>query len=208
MSEARQAAPPGKQVIPLSEALGKLSKLEQDNKLVEADDLAARMLAAMPEHPHILHLAGIVSYRNGTHYCHSIHGAIAAAHLESECGAGEDLVADVKHDFEAAEVSPKLKALLNIAAKVQVDGKLVTADDITRARGEGATDFEIHDAILIAAAFCMYNRYVDGLATVQPDDVELYRNRGRMVARGGYVAANLTNRVSPGLQAPALVEVR
>ncbi len=153
-------------------------------------------------------IAAFVSYRNGTHYCHSIHGAIAAAHLEKECGAGEDLVADVKQDFEAAEISPKLKALLNIAAKVQVDGKLVSADDIARARNEGAADLEIHDAILIAAAFCMYNRYVDGLATVQPNDPELYRDRGRMVARGGYVAANLTNRVSPEPQAPALTEVR
>lgn len=153
-------------------------------------------------------IAAFVSYRNGTHYCHSIHGAIAAAHLEKECGAGEDLVADVKQDFEAADVSPKLKALLNLAAKVQVDGKLVTADDIARARGEGATDLEIHDAVLIAAAFCMYNRYVDGLATVQPNDPELYRNRGRMVARGGYVAANLTNRVSPDAQVPALAEGR
>ncbi len=153
-------------------------------------------------------IAAFVSYRNGTHYCHSIHGAIAAAHLEQECGAGEDLVADIKQDFEAADVSPKLKGLLNIAAKVQVDGKLVTADDIARARGEGATDLEIHDAILIAAAFCMYNRYVDGLATVQPQDPELYRNRGRMVARGGYVAANLTNRVDATPQVPALTEAR
>ena len=152
-------------------------------------------------------IAAFVSYRNGTHYCHSIHGAIAAAHLENECGAGEGLVADVKQDFEAADVSPKLTALLNLAAKVQVDGKLVTADDIARARGEGATDFEIHDAILIAAAFCMYNRYVDGLATVQPDNPELYRDRGRMVAKGGYVAANLTNRVSPDQQ-PTLAVVR
>ena len=153
-------------------------------------------------------IAAFVSYRNGTHYCHSIHGAIAAAHLEQECGAGEDLVADIKQDCEAADVSPKLKGLLNIAAKVQVDGKLVTADDIARARGEGATDLEIHDAILIAAAFCMYNRYVDGLATVQPQDPELYRNRGRMVARGGYVAANLTNRVDAAPQVPALTEAR
>lgn len=153
-------------------------------------------------------IAAFVSYRNGTHYCHSIHGAIAAAHLETECGAGEGLVADVKQDFEAASISPKLKALLNLAAKVQVDGKLVTADDIARARAEGATDFEIHDAILIAAAFCMYNRYVDGLATVQPNDPELYRSRARMVAKGGYVAANLTNRVSPDQQLPALTEAR
>ncbi len=55
----------GKQVVPLSEALEKLARLEQENKLAEADDLANRMLAAMPEHPHILHLAGIVAYRNG-----------------------------------------------------------------------------------------------------------------------------------------------
>src|ERR1700688_4221941 len=60
-------AAPGKQVIPLSEALTKLATLEHENKLAEAEDLARRMLAAMPEHPHILHLAGIVAYRNGRH---------------------------------------------------------------------------------------------------------------------------------------------
>ncbi len=153
-------------------------------------------------------IAAMVSYRNGTQYCHSIHGAIAAAHLEKEHSNAEDLVAAVKQDFEAADISAKLKALLNIAAKVQVDGKLVTAEDVDRARRERATDLEIHDAVLIAAAFCMYNRYVDGLATIQPNDPELYRNRGRMVAKGGYVAANLTNRLSPAPQDPALVETR
>ena len=153
-------------------------------------------------------IAAMVSYRNGTQYCHSIHGAIAAAHLEVERGNAEDLVATVKQDFEAADISPKLKSLLNIAAKVQVDGKLVTAEDVERARREGATDLEIHDTVLIAASFCMYNRYVDGLATVQPNDPELYRSRGRMVAKGGYVAANLTNRVSPVQQDAALTETR
>jgi hypothetical protein len=63
----------------------------------------------------------------------------------------------------------------------------VTAADVEAARNLGATDLEIHDAVLIAAAFCMYNRYVDGLGTVQPDDEALYRERGRMVARNGYV---------------------
>jgi len=58
-------ATPGKTVVQLSDALAQLSALEQANKLAEADDLANRMLAAMPEHPHILHLAGIVAYRNG-----------------------------------------------------------------------------------------------------------------------------------------------
>jgi alkylhydroperoxidase/carboxymuconolactone decarboxylase family protein YurZ len=85
----------------------------------------------------------------------------------------------VKADFQAAEISEKLKPLLVIAAKVQKGGKQVTAADVEAARAEGATDVEIHDTVLIAAAFCMYNRYVDGLDTWQPREEELYRERGR-----------------------------
>jgi uncharacterized peroxidase-related enzyme len=128
-------------------------------------------------------IATYVSSRNCTHYCHSIHGAIAAAHL----GGDEALVKQVKTDFTQAAISPKLKALLTIAGKVQQDGKLVTAADVEAARNQGATDLEIHDTVLIAAAFCMYNRFVDGLGTDQPDDEALYRERGRRVARDGYV---------------------
>ena len=131
-------------------------------------------------------IATYVSSRNCTHYCHSIHGAIAAAHL----GGNEAVVKQVKTDFTQAEISPKLKALLAIAGKVQQDGKLVNGADIEAARKEGATDVEIHDTVLIAAAFCMYNRYVDGLATVQPDDEALYRDRGARVARDGYVTVS------------------
>jgi len=87
-------------------------------------------------------------------------------------------------------VSPKLKALLAIAGKVQQDGKLVTAADVDAARKLGATDIEIHDTVLIAAAFCMFNRYVDGLGTDQPEDEALYRERGKRVAREGYVAVS------------------
>lgn len=138
-------------------------------------------------------IATYVSSENNCHYCQSIHGAIAAAHLEGD----EAVVEEVKRDFDAAAISPKLKALLRIAGKVQQDGKKVTAADVEAARAEGATDLEIHDTVLIAAAFCMFNRYVDGLGTVQPRDPELYRERGKMVARDGYVAANLTNVVHP-----------
>ncbi len=128
-------------------------------------------------------IATYVSSRNCTHYCHSIHGMIAAAHL----GGDEALVKQVKTDFMQAAISPKLKALLGIAGKVQQDGKLVTAEDVDAARVLGATDIEIHDTVLIAAAFCMYNRYVDGLGTAQPEDEALYRERGKRVARDGYV---------------------
>lgn len=131
-------------------------------------------------------IAAFVSSRNCTHYCHSIHGAIAAAHL----GGNEVLVKQVKTDFMQADISPKLKALLVIAGKVQQDGKLVTSGDAEAARKLGATDLEIHDTVLISAAFCLYNRYVDGLATEQPDDEALYRERGRRVARDGYVAVS------------------
>jgi hypothetical protein len=77
--------------------------------------------------------------------------------------------------------------LLAIAGKVQKGGKQVTNEDILRARQQGATDKEIHDTVLIAAAFCMYNRYVDGLATWAPTDADLYRENGRRLADEGYV---------------------
>jgi uncharacterized peroxidase-related enzyme len=137
-------------------------------------------------------IATYVSSLNDCHYCQSIHGAIAAAHLDGN----EELVQCVKRDYASAEVSSKMKALLNIAAHVQQGGKKVTTDDVAKARAEGATDLEIHDTVLIAAAFCMYNRYVDGLATVQPDDPALYRDRGKIVARDGYVKLNVKNGVT------------
>lgn len=133
-------------------------------------------------------IATYVSYLNDCYYCQTIHGAIAAAHLNGD----EDLVKRVKADFQHAAVSDKLKALLVIAAKVQKGGKNVTAEDVSNARRHGATDLEIHDAVLISAAFCMYNRYVDGLGTTQPRDEAMYRERGKIVARDGYVAISKT----------------
>ena len=92
----------------------------------------------------------------------------------------------MRRDFESAAISDKLKALLAIAGKVQ-KGKQVKSEDIARARQHGAGDKEIHDTVLIAAAFCMYNRYVDGLATWAPDDPGLYRENGRRLAEEGYL---------------------
>ena len=131
-------------------------------------------------------IASYVSSQNDCFFCHTVHGAAAAHHL----GGNEALVRQVKIDFEGAEVSEKLKALLAIAGKVQKGGKSVTAEDIERAREKGASDKEIHDAVLIAAAFCMYNRYVDGLATWAPTDPGVYRERGKYLAEEGYVRAN------------------
>ena len=128
-------------------------------------------------------IAAFVSSRNGCRFCELSHTAAAAHHPNGSY----ELVEAVKRDFAAAPVTPKLKALLAIAAKVQQDGKRVTKEDIATARGAGATDLEIHDAVLIAAAFCMYNRYVDGLATVTPTDPAAYDKMGERMARDGYV---------------------
>jgi len=126
-------------------------------------------------------IATYVSSRNDCYFCETSHGAAAACHLCS----GE-IVKQVKTDFESAPVTPKLKALLAIAGKVQQDGKRVSPDDIARARAQGATDLEIHDTVLIAAAFCMYNRYVDGLGTWQPRDESMYAEMGKQLAEHGY----------------------
>ena len=123
-------------------------------------------------------IATYVSSQNDCYYCQTIHGAIAAASLNDD----ELLVKKVKHDFENADITPKLKALLVIAGQIQQGGKHVTAEAVAKARALGATDLEIHDTVLIAAAFCMYNRYVDGLSTTQPQDEAMYRERGKWIA--------------------------
>jgi uncharacterized peroxidase-related enzyme len=131
-------------------------------------------------------IATYVSSRNDCQYCQTIHGAVAAHHLGSET-----LVVDVKRDPAQAPISEKLKALLAIAGKVAQGGKYVLAADVERARQQGATDLEIHDTVLIAAVFCMCNRYVDGLATWAPDDPAFYRQRAALVAANGYAASTL-----------------
>ena len=129
-------------------------------------------------------IATYVSSQNDCYFCQTVHGAIAAAHLDGN----EDLVRRVKIDFFHAEISDKLKKLLVIAGEVQRGGRQVLAASVDEARNAGATDLEIHDTVLIAAAFCMFNRYVDGLATWQPVDDQLYRERGKKTALEGYVA--------------------
>jgi uncharacterized peroxidase-related enzyme len=134
-------------------------------------------------------IATYVSSLNECQFCASTHGAIAKHHLKDA-----ELVKQVKANPDQAAISDKLKALLRIAAKVHKSGKEVTEEDIANARGENATDQEIHDTVLIAAAFCMYNRYVDGLGTHAPDDESIYDQIGAYRAENGYLAPNNTLR--------------
>jgi uncharacterized peroxidase-related enzyme len=132
-------------------------------------------------------IGAYVSYLNDCFFCQNIHGALAGHYLQCDI-----LFIDaVKQDYRSAAISDKLKSLLAIAARVQQDGKLVTSEQIENARSQGATDKEIHDTVLIAAAFCMYNRYVDGLATWAPEDRQYYVNRAPKRAEEGYIDFDL-----------------
>lgn len=128
-----------------------------------------------------------VSYLNDCFFCQNAHGGIAQHYLQCDI----DFIDLVKSDFQMTTISDKLKALFVIARSVQQGGKHVTPEQIETARSKGATDLEIHDTVLIAASFCMFNRYVDGLATWAPQDRNFYVQRGKRRAEEGYVDFDL-----------------
>jgi uncharacterized peroxidase-related enzyme len=128
-------------------------------------------------------IAAVVSTRNDCTFCASSHAAIAAAQIDG----GKEVVEAARRDPSSAPISDKMKALVAIAEHVQRGGKNVTTEDVARARAKGATDVEIHDAVLIAAAFCMFNRYVDGLAATTPTDPRAYEATADLVVKHGYV---------------------
>jgi uncharacterized peroxidase-related enzyme len=144
-------------------------------------------------------IAARTSYGNECYFCQASHSAAASELLNGNM----DLVRAVKTDYTKAAVSPKMKALLAISDKVRVDGRKVTPEDIKKARDHGATDPEIHHAVLITAAFCMYNRYVDGLATLTPRDEAAYVASGKLLATVGYANALEAMRAGPPPQAQA-----
>ena len=126
-------------------------------------------------------IATIVSYGNECTFCATAHAAVASRLL-----GDNKAVEEIRIDIESAPISEKIKALLVIAKKVLLSGKSVTEDLIKRARTAGATDLEIHDTVLIAALFCLYNRYVDGLATLLPDDSSYYDELAVRLTDRGY----------------------
>lgn len=128
-------------------------------------------------------IAAYTSSRNECRFCTMSHAAASRELF----GNDREIVDCVIDDIDKADLTPKLRALLDIAAKVAESGKSVTPDDIKKARDHGAGDREIHDTVLIAATFCMYNRYVDGLASFTPTDPGAYDAMGVRLATKGYV---------------------
>jgi uncharacterized peroxidase-related enzyme len=139
-------------------------------------------------------IAAYVSTLNGCGYCSGSHSATAAAQLPG----GAALVDEVCSGAGDTAVSPKVAAFLAIAAAVADTGLAVTSTLVAAAREAGATDVEIHDCVLIAAAFCMFNRYVDGLATTVPDDPARYTAGAHRIVEHGYLAAIPDDAHRPG----------
>jgi uncharacterized peroxidase-related enzyme len=132
-------------------------------------------------------IGAYVSYLNDCFFCQNVHGALAGHYMQCDI----QQIELIKKDFASTELSDKMKALLSIAATVQISGKHVSPEQIEQAKNFGATDKEIHDTVLIAAAFCMFNRYVDGLGTQAPQDIQFYVNRAPTKAAEGYIDFDL-----------------
>lgn len=128
-------------------------------------------------------IAAYVSNKNECNFCYSSHAAVAAYHLQDEYRIVDAII----EDKEEAPISEKMKSLLGIAHKVQQGGKAVSKEDIQKAKNHDATDDEIHTTVLIASAFCMFNRYVDGLSTWSPSGKENYNSMGKNLAEQGYI---------------------
>jgi len=131
-------------------------------------------------------VAAYVSSLNDCQFCVRTHSEISAQQSEDDTDEARAMIRKVVADLDSAPISAKLKSLLTIAGAVQESGKAVTTDMVTRARELGATDTEIHDVVLIGAAFSMYNRYCDGLAAVTPDDPAAYAQFAGMIIKDGY----------------------
>ena len=128
-------------------------------------------------------IASYVSYLNGCEFCHKSHSASASVHLNDAAG---HTISCIVSGIDDAPVTEKMKHLLRIAAMVTTSGRNVTPELVAAAKSAAASDEDIHDTVLIAAAFCMYNRYVDGLNTTLPADDAEYKQMGQRLANKGY----------------------
>ncbi len=132
-------------------------------------------------------IATYVSSLNDCFFCQNAHGGIAQHYMQCDI----NFIDAIKKDYQSTPISDKLKSLLSIAGSVQKGGKNVTPEQVEKAKALGATDREIHDTVLIAAAFCMFNRYVDGLGTWAPQDRDVYVQREPRRAEEGYINFDL-----------------
>ncbi len=171
--------------IPLAEHLPGITGLLEYSKdsgqpIRELTQILMRGPSSLSEGEREL-IASVVSNGNQCRFCTAAHTAAADLLI-----GDHETAEKVKQNIDTAPVSEKMKALLEIASLTRESGKSVTKPAIDRAKNAGATDIEIHDTVLIAALFCLYNRYVDGMATALPDQESYYDVLAERLVNHGY----------------------
>jgi uncharacterized peroxidase-related enzyme len=131
-------------------------------------------------------LATAVSAGNDCFYCMDSHGSFATALLEGN-GSTElvPLVDEIKLGSSEG-FDDKMRALLHIARTVRREPRDLTADDVAAAHAAGAADADVQLAVLIASAFSMYNRMVEGFRARTMPSPDAYRPRAAEIAAHGY----------------------
>ena len=132
-------------------------------------------------------IAASVSRANECTFCTQSHASAACSLLPKDQNS---IVEEVAIKQNLSGLSEKMQALIELALAVQKGGQFVEQSHIDRVHAAGADDKTIHDTVLIAAAFCMFNRYVDGLGTWTPEDENIYNSIGQKLASDGYVTAS------------------
>jgi uncharacterized peroxidase-related enzyme len=138
-------------------------------------------------------LATAVSAANDCFYCMDSHGAFASALIESTGASDLAPLVDVVKVGSSEGFDDKMRALLHISRTVRREARDLTADDVEAAHAAGATDADVQLAVLIAAAFSMYNRMVEGFRARTPPTPEVYRDRASEIAAHGYSDQRVTS---------------
>ena len=138
-------------------------------------------------------LATAVSAANDCFYCMDSHGAFAGALLEKTGDHDRLALIDQIKIGSSEGFDPKMQALLHISRTVRRDPRELTGVDVDTALGAGATDADVQLAVLIAAAFSMYNRMVDGFRARTAPSAEAYRPRAAEIADFGYSSPAVTS---------------
>jgi uncharacterized peroxidase-related enzyme len=137
-------------------------------------------------------MATAVSAGNDCFYCMDSHGAFASELLGRDGTPGIDTLVDGIKLGTSEGLSPKIAALVEIARGVQRNPRAVSRSEVQRALDAGASDADTQLAVLIASAFCMYNRMVDGLRAPTPPSAEAFHERAAQIAEHGYSASQVT----------------
>ena len=138
-------------------------------------------------------LATAVSAANDCFFCMDSHGAHATAVMELTGGTDRLPLIDIVKVGSSDGFDPKMRALLHIARTVRGDARDLTAADVAAALDAGATDADVQLAVLIAAAFSMYNRLVDGFRARTAPSPDVYHERAAEIAAHGYSAPPVTS---------------